>query len=305
MQLKSVRTPGKVMLSGEYAVLYGGTAVLMPVPRYLEIKESEIPQSSGYSKVVQTALEYPIPEIAEYEKKHDLPGLSINNQEFYCKCDDGNSVKLGLGGSAAEAVGVVSLRFQKADFLSHDDPDLIFKYAVEIHKKAQSGLGSGADVAVCAYNKPIKFRVSGNDYKIETIETKNVLNSIPLHLVWTGRPANTRTMIQQFQDSFDQEETENVKYLNILVDAGNELADAWFKASRKELFALIDRFDQAMDECALMAEIQYKLPIHHQIAKWAKSHNGRAKPTGAGGGDMILLIGNLPFKGIKHPVIPL
>ena len=34
--MTSVRIPGKVMLSGEYAVLYGGTAAMAPVPRFLQ-----------------------------------------------------------------------------------------------------------------------------------------------------------------------------------------------------------------------------------------------------------------------------
>jgi mevalonate kinase len=60
--MTNVNIPGKVMLSGEYAVLYGGTSVLVPVPRYMKFEESEFPPENPYTKVVQEALKISIDE---------------------------------------------------------------------------------------------------------------------------------------------------------------------------------------------------------------------------------------------------
>ena len=54
--MKTIQIPGKVMLTGEYAVLYGGTAVMAPVPRYLRLTISEDNNRGACSPIVEEAL---------------------------------------------------------------------------------------------------------------------------------------------------------------------------------------------------------------------------------------------------------
>jgi len=302
MQISKIRIPGKVMLSGEYAVLYGAKSVLIPTPRYLELSEVTAPPEIPYSKVVDTALKYPIPQIEEYESKAGIPHIKIDNREFYASDNESKSIKLGLGGSAAEAVGVVSLRYERAGLKRADYSDDIFKHAFSIHKQAQSGLGSGADVALCSYGKPLKFSILKQSHQIEFINLKKTKNYIPLHLVWTGLPADTRKLVSRFQNRFADS---NEDTLNQLINISNRLAESWFVSPRNELFDLINEFNEIMRECAAIAGIPYRLPIHDELEVWAKNHGGRAKPTGAGGGDMILLVGDLPIDQLKQLIIPL
>jgi mevalonate kinase len=49
----------------------------------------------------------------------------------------------------------------------------------------------------------------------------------------------------------------------------------------------------------------YMLPVHARYEEWARRHGGRAKPTGAGGGDMILLVGELPLAQLNVDVMKL
>jgi len=303
--LKKVRIPGKVMLSGEYAVLYGATAVLIPVPRYLEIAEASMPPQSEYSKVVDIALKHSIPEIAGFEKKSGIPHVHVDCHEFYFKDKNEKSIKLGLGCSAAEAVGVVALRYKRAERAYSDHINEIFQHAVNIHNTAQSKLGSGADVAVCSYCKPLKFRKSESNYNISLIDSVKIETQMPFYLVWTGQSTDTRKMVKQFQKYIESGDEETNKCLANLIDASNTLSELWFNSSRQELFESIDIFNMAMQQCASQAGISYRLPIHDEIENWAKNHGGRAKPTGAGGGDMILLAGDLPVDQIKQMVIPL
>lgn len=305
MKLKKVRIPGKVMLSGEYAVLFGAMAVLMPVPLYLEIAETANPPERAYPKVVDVALKHPIIQVEKYEKKYGIPNLEIDCHKFFAEDDNTRLTKLGLGCSAAEAVGVVALRYERAGKPYKEYSDDLFKHAVSIHNIAQDGVGSGADVAACAYGKPLMFQIAEGAFQLEAIDMNNPDELMPLHLVWTGQSANTRSMVKQFQTRFDEGDNKALNYLVKLIEASNELAEAWFNSPELELFEIIDEFNAVMQECALMAGIQYKLPIHDQIENWAKRHNGRAKPTGAGGGDMILLVGDLPIDELKQLVIPL
>ena len=60
-----------------------------------------------------------------------------------------------------------------------------------------------------------------------------------------------------------------------------------------------------MQQIAEIAKMPYKLPIHHEVEEWARSNGGFAKPTGAGGGDMIMLVGDLPYDELELRIFKL
>ncbi|MCP4583369.1 MAG: hypothetical protein GY839_17310, partial [candidate division Zixibacteria bacterium] len=183
--------------------------------------------------------------------------------------------------------------------------DAILGHALQAHSRAQSGLGSGADVAACAYGRPINFRTTGNDFRLDAIEISQTSPQIPMNLIWTGQAADTRKMVGQFQNWVDYGGTKARELIVKLIEASNELAKAWYSVAKRDLFELIDNFDSAMIACAEESGVRYKIPIHEEIEAWAKKHGGRAKPTGAGGGDMILILGDLPINELDRLVIPL
>jgi len=301
----SIKVPGKVMLSGEYAVLYGGTAVLVPAPFYLKLVETKSAPDKKYSPIVTEASSYNIPEISEYENEHGKPYVELDADEFFSKDIDGNLQKLGIGLSAAEAVGVVALRFERAGLSWDGNRFKIAAYADKIHRKVQGGIGSGADIAACAYAQPIKFRRIDDQLDIEPINPEEFGISIPLNIIWTGIPANTRTLVGDFQKWLNNGGVSTKKLLDRLIESGNNLADQWFVQNQSSLCESLDSFIDILDEIAVSAGLSFMLPIHSEIANLAKNTGGRAKSTGAGGGDMILLIGDVSIDKIKYKVIPL
>ncbi len=303
MELKKIRVPGKVMLCGEYAVLYGAKSLLVPVPRFIEVAEINHHPDMVYSPAVQSALDHPIPEIAQFETKHGLPYLKINHEQFFIE-QDNRKIKLGLGSSAAETVGVIGLRFKRAGKPFADYKDVVLKHALEAHNRAQAGLGSGADIAACAYGVPIKYRMKPIGYELETIDINHTQSKIPMNLCWSGKAANTREIVAKFQ-SWVNSGGQAKELLDQLISVSNDLADAWFGESQEGLFYLLDQHALAMRECALASGIEYEIPVHREIADWAYKHSGRAKPTGAGGGDMILLLGDLPIDKLEGMIIQL
>ncbi len=288
------------MLSGEYAVLHGGTAVLIPVPRYLTISEAQSTDPDQQSPVIRAALDFPLEETEEFEQEHCLPGASIDRSEFFSKDVDGNLVKLGLGLSATEAVGIIALRFERAGLDWSENRETIATHADKVHRKVQSGIGSGADIAVCAYREPISFKKDPDSCTIRPIQKPE--HNIPLHLTWTGKPADTRQLVRDFDTWLSCGEPAAADLLFDLVESSHEIADAWFQSSVDALLACLDRFCSALQECMDAANIPHRLPIHGKLESWAKKHGGRAKPTGAGGGDMILLVGNLPVNELDMMV---
>lgn len=299
------------MLSGEYAVLRGGTAFMVPVPRYLEIAESDSLDTERLTPVLRYGLDYYIEEIADFEKKDPLVGFDIDAAEFFETDRENKSVKLGLGASAAEAVGLVALRYERAgkswsvsDPYGSEHTRRIAEHAMAVHREAQGGRGSGADVAACAYQKPIKFKRIDSKPSITPID-KPYRQKIPIALLSTGIPADTRKMVDKFESWLENRSSEKDRLLSELIESSDRLADAWFVRSKDVLFDMIDRFSDAMKPIAHGSGLEYRLPIHEEIERWARFHGGRAKPTGAGGGDMILLIGELPLEELTGLIIPI
>jgi mevalonate kinase len=302
--MKKLSVHGKIMLSGEYAVLHGGTAVLMPVPNYLTIEETQEHQLGQLSPIVKKSLEIPIEEIESFEKANDLTRVKIDDSQFYSISPGGKRTKLGLGLSAAEAVGVVALRFERAGLAWSENTEKIIRYAFKIHDEVQGGVGSGADIAACATGHPIKFRREDDRMQIDPIEIKDIHNIPPLMLVWTGVPADTREHIRKFSKWLGAD-SKSKALLKKLIHASDVLADAWFVTDADDLFRKIDDFESIMHQISEEAKLGMYLPIHDELEKWARQNGGRAKPTGAGGGDMVLLIGELPVRSPQETIIPL
>jgi hypothetical protein len=57
----------------------------------------------------------------------------------------------------------------------------------------------------------------------------------------------------------------------------------------------IDGYLDRMTALARSADIDFFPPIFGPLDAWARRHGGRVKPCGAGGGDVVLLLGNLPW----------
>ncbi len=300
--MTELQIPGKVMLSGEYAVLHGGTAVMAPVPCYLLLKESDSRDSSEYPRVVKHALELRIDEISDFESKNGMPGIELDNSQFLSVDSEGNKLKLGLGLSAAEAVGTIALRFERAGLPWEDNRDKIIKYAFKAHNLAQGGFGSGADIAACAFAHPIKFRKTEEKLHVEPIEADLREYKLPLKLAWTGMPSNTRNMVVAFENWAKSGDRDLLKRF---IASADDLANAWFRQPLDELFEKIDDFSWHLRQISKSADLPLYLPIHDELEEWARINGGRAKPTGAGGGDMILIIGDLPVRHPEDTLIPL
>ena len=145
--MPSVSIPGKVMLSGEFAVLHGAPAVMLPVPRWLRLTAVDRPPAEGYSPVVEAALAQALPATAEHEAGAGLPHIGLDSAEFFTTGTGRAAVKLGLGLSAAEAVGAIALRYECAGISWLTRWREVAAQAMQAHRQAQSGIGSGAGVA--------------------------------------------------------------------------------------------------------------------------------------------------------------
>jgi phosphomevalonate kinase len=304
--VSEIRIPGKVLLSGEYAVLCGGTAVALPVPRYFTVRPATAMPSMSYPPVAAAAFSYTLPDLELPEGGQPVaPPCELDYRDLRGAAADGSVIKLGLGSSAAEAVGVLAWRYQAAGLAweSHRVP--IAEHALAVHSAAQRGLGSGIDVLVCAYGEGLRLRLVDGRRVFNLLQPADLASSPPLALVHTGVAANTRTLVTRFMDWRAAAGPAGEHYVDAICQSADELALAWGDGAWPGLLAALDTFDTHLRLCLDAAKIHYMLPYHYELAEWAQRHGGRAKPTGAGGGDMALLVGDLPYHELGQEVIRL
>ncbi len=300
-----VSIPGKVMISGEYSVLSGGKSILFPVDKSIQIRESNNFVMLQSSPVLRESAKIDIPRLSG--STSNLTGIDIDYSEFYAeRKSDKKSIKLGLGSSAAEAVGIIALRYMISglDWTSYRDE--ISEIAFKAHWLGQGKRGSGADVVTCAMNQPIEFTLSNNNdlpfsYKSLKDECSDL---VTLNLFWSGIPSNTRDKVDLYHKWVKSEKSKGTVKVEELVKAANHLADAWFEDD-STLFDAIDRSTSLLLEMSAWAGFDYWLNKHLALDVWAKQNGGRIKATGAGGGDLILLVGDLPLDELDGLIIPL
>lgn len=148
-----VRAPGKLVLTGAYAVLEGAPAVVVAVDRYATADVSA-------------------PETIDTRALHDASGR-----------------KLGLGSSAAARVVAEAARAVAAGGSLTDaaERERIFALARKAHAVEQGG-GSGVDVAAAVHGGVLRYRLEG----VTPVVTRASLPAgLAFTAFWSGTSART------------------------------------------------------------------------------------------------------------------
>jgi len=300
MPLNEIKVPGKVILSGEYAVMYGGTAVVAPCERYVTVSETASQNGDHTTPIISAALEYPLTEAGEFESRMGKPGIILNSSDFFMHMN-GTKRKLGIGLSAAEAVAVVELRLKRAGLNGAGLSRKTAEYAHVIHHRTQGGIGSGADIFCCALRRPIIYRNENGVPRVIN-DKKNNSIKIPVRMIWSGIVSHTREMIHKYNQWMETGGTKAKEYSRKAAEVGERLAPLWFTEDFTHFYEVFDEYIAIMKVCASLAGLDYWLDCHTELDNWARKYGGRAKPSGAGGGDMIILIGDLPVEELHRDI---
>lgn len=264
-----MRAPGKLVLSGAYAVLEGAPAWVSAVDRYAIANSSE---TSPF-----TTPEYVAARVPDPQPHFDASALR----------DDGE--KLGLGSSAAILVACLgAVHMQHTPALPLDElRRRVFDQALPAHQAAQRG-GSGVDVAASSFGGYLLARSTTDGLELEAAAPGGDL----VLRVWsTGRPASTSELLRAVfalkrsaPHAFDSA-------MGRQHQAAEDAARALRQGSTQALLAALDRQHHALERLGRESGVDIVVDAVRQMHALASRSGAVVLPSGAGGGDISFYAG--------------
>ena len=267
--MKTVVAPGKMVLTGAYAVLEGAPAIVIAVDRYAKADPSRVAESPS-AEVVDALGETPAPSCDASALYHD-------------------GAKLGLGSSAAVLVASLGADAAKRG-LDPSDPDVrskIFRRARESHARVQGG-GSGVDIAASTYGGVLRYTLHANrPWILESVLPEGLVISA----FFSGKSARTSDLLAMVAELKARDPEGHQRVFANLGYAAELAAKLMDGGSIREFVGATRAFLEALDELGEMAEAPIVPLSFKRLAIIAAEEGGVFLPSGAGGGDMGVFLG--------------
>jgi mevalonate kinase len=295
----SASAPGKIILFGEHAVVYGFSAIAVPVTQ-VRAKATVTPNIYGETGVViidapDVGLESELSRLPEdnpigaaihglldHLKTDHIPACTLNIKSTI-------PVASGLGSGAAVSVAILRAL---AGFLGLQLPDeTVSSLAFEV-EKIHHGTPSGIDNTVVTYAKPVYFT---KDHPIETFKIRKPFTIV---IGDTGIASPTKETVGDVRSAWKK----NPTHYNCLFAAIGSLT----KTARLAIQGgHPERLGPLMDENhQLLGEMGVSSPALDRLAEAAKAAGALgAKLSGGGrGGNMIALVNPPKAEAISNAI---
>jgi len=309
--------PGKLVLLGEYAVLFGHPAVVMAVDRRARIEMSAAegdhwsvvapgfeerrvefdldgaggfrwrePRSAAAARFVLVERVFGSLVTARFVDPEDLPParLVVDTREFYLPTAAGEE-KLGVGSSAALTVALTeTLRRWGADSSGSWVP-IDLRSLLEIHRSFQGGSGSGIDLAASRNGGVVEYRLTENA-RFPSAQPIALPGELQLVFVWAGRSASTSDFLARLETEI---RSDGGAIAAALTELGRVSTTGIGHIRAGEvggLLAAVDAFADVMERLGHAAGIPIFSDEHVALHRLALDCGLSYKPSGAGGGDV-------------------
>ncbi len=275
--------PGKLLLMGEHAVVYGYPCIVAAVDKriYIEAKWSD----NNKDKVIAPGVKNTVfidMAIKVMKEKYDI------TQESELKTLSDFPPNIGLGSSSASTVAAVKALATLFNITLSQSQlfNLVHTIILKIQKK-----GSGADVAASVYGGVVYFK-SGLIAKI------NIPSSFSLIIGYSGSKADTVSYIKKVSQLY----TERRKEIDKLFDQIGALVEKAKKALESNdmptLGTLMTQNHQLLQKLNVSTpQLDAMVEASLTAGAWG------AKLSGAGGGDcMIALVSESKRDKVRYAI---
>lgn len=315
-----VSVPGKIIISGEHAVVYGNPAIIAAIGKRCRVNISPIKESiikiksRGYGdeRLFSTSEVLEFTNRArelwkQFFKTKDKKFLQEINKEPFSvvliavgetlsrleKKNGGLRINIvssipaqsGLGSSAAVSVGVISGILQSCGKVQASLADInSIAYEVE---KCQHGLPSGGDNSTVTFGGLVRFQKEGDQFRISPIERSSFFELPPFVLIQSGRPVETTgEMVGLIRQKYEGDPAKTGGIFTRIGDITEGLLEVLQKQRFEKLPSQIRTNERLLEELGVVGEAA------KETIRGIEKIGGVAKVCGAGGlqeGSGILL----------------
>lgn len=289
----TVSAPGKLMIFGEHAVVYGKPSIVTAVEQRLSIKASILEEPmfnlsapdveiNNYSKLLSHAGTGEIPKGAKFVEHAVKNFIKAFPEAIPSKMgvefETINEFKstFGFGSSSASAVCTVKALSELYEI--NLDEKQIFDIAYQTVLDVQ-GVGSGFDLAAAIYGETLYFVTGGK--KIESLQIKK----LPLVVGYTGTKADTATIVREVKARFKDKQPEFDQINNSIETIVEEAKIAFTENDFKTLGELMNKNQTLLEKLGVSTN---KLSSMINASRNAGAFG--AKLSGAGGGDCMIAL---------------
>ncbi len=276
--------PGKVILVGEHAVVYGRPAIAVPVwDTVATATIEECPAGSGcviiahdidaQVELLHAETDNPLALVVRLT----LEKLNLEpNPAWRIEVSSDIPIASGMGSGAAVSAAIVRAIYQRAGAdASPDDVSRVVYASEEIHH----GTPSGIDNTVVSYGRPVWFKLG------EAPEVFETGQPFMLAIADSGVPSPTRETVAGVRNRRERDEAAYLSWFDEIGEIAHRARAAIEKGRMQQLGELFNRNQELLEQIGVSTQLLQRL-----IRAANRAGASGAKLSGGGGGGNVIAL---------------